>query len=278
MPMASPTDDIQMSFNFTKLPIELQLAIIHLTYEPQIVVLETNYQIKTVPRNTTPAPVALHVNRLWREEALKFYELLSYEDIPELFPNKRVKRLALEKLPRIYMNLATDSITLAPHPLHLDDAFCLGHHLSSGLPQLLTLVDVLSLIEESQRKQFSVGFQECKATLASDFGGSSQALQYHMGNVQHMTLTGLVHEIREMVFIASQGYESEDHVKELIQYYEVYKKGLELHFKTTEVGHIKQGVGFIATASDDRRLVSHKLGRVDNGVIRRLRAYGWFQG
>ncbi|EPE29809.1 hypothetical protein GLAREA_00969 [Glarea lozoyensis ATCC 20868] len=256
--MATPTEGIQKYFNFTKLPIELQLAIIHLTYEPQIIVLETNYKAITVPRNVTPAPVSLHVNRLWREEALKFYELLSYEDIPELFPDETTKKLALETLPRVYMNLATDNIKLSPHPLDLDDAI----RFNQGNPEKTNLG----------------GFEECKGTIASGYGGYSKALQNHMFNLEHMELAALLHNIREMVFIGRQGYESEDHVKELIRYYEQHKARYKHYFTITEIGYIKQGVGFVVTASSERPLVGHRLGRIDNVVIERLKAYGWFQG
>lgn len=102
------------SFRFLgQLPLELQYMIIHLTYEPQTIVIGNDFKIGQFPRNTTPVPVALRINHTYRQEALRYFErlqLISWED------SGGKEAMFLRDWPLIYMNFETDNILMCKNP------------------------------------------------------------------------------------------------------------------------------------------------------------------
>ncbi|EPE29807.1 hypothetical protein GLAREA_00967 [Glarea lozoyensis ATCC 20868] len=128
--IATTTSVSQKLFNFSGLPNELQFAIIHLTYEPQTIVIENAFDPNTVARRKTPTPVALRLNDACRAEALKHYELLKYFGPPGI---------DFDRWPRIYINFKTDRIHLVQNPpIKLAELFLMpsSSHFHSSMDQM----------------------------------------------------------------------------------------------------------------------------------------------
>ncbi|EHK99415.1 hypothetical protein M7I_4711 [Glarea lozoyensis 74030] len=102
------------ALNYIGLPAELRLKTIRYTMEePQNVGIDfftgTTYEIakSPPPRRFTPIPIALHLNRESRIEALKHYEVLLFHSIPDNWKSS---------CPTIYINKAVDTLTVELKP------------------------------------------------------------------------------------------------------------------------------------------------------------------
>lgn len=201
--MDAETDSsIEQPSSFSSLPYELVCQILSLTYQPQVVIID--FKRHKRPRNKTPVPAALHINRMCRKVAKENYTLLEY--------NPR-KGIDFETWPRIYMNFETDHIMLSFCPDYL--RFIHGQltwHLTNGLliweeyanipifrytpAPSMALVRLASFIKPEHRKQLSIMYPDLNAN----------HLRVEMLRSIPGVISGiLLRSSREMVFVVRAG-------------------------------------------------------------------------
>ncbi|EPE29808.1 hypothetical protein GLAREA_00968 [Glarea lozoyensis ATCC 20868] len=238
-------------FRFTDLPIEIQFKILHLTYEPQKIVIWRihNSFAGNIPRNLTPAPVALQINHALRMEAMKYYELLKYEGPPGK---------SFEKWPRIYINMDMDRLTLGLRSARLNT---LSNHLvglthrvareagtspSTGepipltFPKYLPLLSFVNFISADQRRRLIVLFQDLTADLLVEI----------MCSPFEHELNKLLAKTRGLMWIMSEKSKShnEDFVNMLVGLKEEQKQkdNPPDHHVIVTAGRLNLGIGFVS--------------------------------
>jgi hypothetical protein len=94
-------------FNFPKLPAEIRLAIIHQTFEPQVVRVHVNdettmkTEVENAAKRLSPNPIALEIDREWRTEAISHYDKIHVVD-----------EEGRKKWPIIYIRPANDTLVI----------------------------------------------------------------------------------------------------------------------------------------------------------------------
>jgi hypothetical protein len=95
---------VGQTFNFSKLPTELRVRIIHLTFQPQTIVVEFNRRNnleRCAARKTTPLPVALRIDPECRIECQRYYQVIHL-----------VAEEGHKKWPIIYIHPKNDTLKL----------------------------------------------------------------------------------------------------------------------------------------------------------------------
>jgi hypothetical protein len=213
--------------------MELQLQIIRETLKRQIVVIQFSHHRPFIARCITHVSIALHINHASREEALKHYELLKYND-PTTSDH--------DKWPSVYMNLATDSIEFSPQ--RPEDEKPDFYNSLSGYRigyRMLSKSGFLERVVEEQRKRVAVilrGLAVYEAEIIMIF---YDPYCYGEGGLGYT---------RELIFVLDERISKSKHdanAQRLVAHYERNKEAQVkkyAHDRVRAVGYIEQGVGY----------------------------------
>ncbi|EHK99416.1 hypothetical protein M7I_4712 [Glarea lozoyensis 74030] len=142
-------------FNFSKLPAEIRLAIIHQTFEPQSIRVHVidqmieEVEVENGAKRMTPNPIALKIDREWRKEAIAYYDALQVVD------NVKGK-----KWPIIYIHPGNDTLIINTSPQGLRPP---------GRNQALhNLTQLLDHLNQNYEQELAVTFEDVGPWIRGD--------------------------------------------------------------------------------------------------------------